>query len=160
MGNYPGKDLTVKYEEDILVGYRWYTTKKIDPLYAFGHGLSYTNFEYSGLKTEVVPSPDGQIIKISFQLKNSGEKDGAETSQVYVSDLESSVLRPEQELKAFQKVFLKAGETQEISMQIKASNLAFYSESTNDWVLEPGDFEIRVSSSVKDNRLKASIQIN
>lgn len=159
MGNYPGKDLTVKYEEDILVGYRWYTTKKIDPLYAFGHGLSYTTFEYSGLKTKVAPSPDGQIIKVSFQLKNSGERDGAETAQVYVSDLESSVMRPEQELKAFQKVFLKAGEMQKVSLQIKASDLAFYSETAKDWVLEPGDFEIRVSSSVKDNRLKQVISL-
>ena len=159
VGNYPGKNLTVNYEEDILVGYRWYDTKNIDPLYAFGHGLSYTTFEYSDLKTEFIPSGKEDSILVKFQLKNSGEMDGSETTQVYISDLKSTVLRPQQELKAFQKVFLKAGESKDVSMKIKTSDLSFYSETEKKWVLEPGDFEIRVSSSVKDNRLKEIISL-
>lgn len=159
MGNYPGKNLEVNYAEDILVGYRWYSTKNIDPMYAFGHGLSYTTFEYSDLQTTVVPSAEGQVVQVSFKLKNTGTMDGAEVAQVYVADLESSVLRPEEELRAFQKVFLKAGETTDVSLQIKAADLAFYSESAKKWVLEPGDFEIRINSSSRDNRLKNTITL-
>lgn len=159
MGNYPGKNLTVSYEEDILVGYRWYDTKKIAPLYAFGHGLSYTSFEYSDLKTEVIPSDNDQLIQVKFNLKNAGNIDGAEIAQVYFSDLKSSVQRPEQELKTFKKVFLKAGESQQISLQVKATDLAFFSEQTNNWVLEPGDFEVRINSASNNNRLKQTINI-
>ena len=160
MGNYPGKDLKVNYEEGILVGYRWYDTKKIAPLYPFGYGLSYTQFEYSDLKTDQTNYPKDGTIKLSFNLKNTGEVAGAETTQLYVSDPECSVMRPTKELKGFRKVFLQPGESKTVNISVLISSLAFYSEEDHGWVVEPGSFILQVNSSSADNRLKETINVD
>jgi len=160
LGNYPGKDLKVNYEEGILVGYRWYDTKKITPLFPFGYGLSYTNFEYSDLKTDQTNYPKDGTIKLSFNMKNTGDVAGAEIAQLYVSDPECSVMRPTKELKGFQKVFLQPGESKTVELSVPVSSFAFYSEENHAWVVEPGSFILQVNSSSADNRLKETINVD
>lgn len=105
LGNFPGRDLKVKYEEDILVGYRWYDTKRLPVVYPFGYGLSYTDFSFGNLATDKKTYGQGETIKATFTLTNTGKRDGAEVAQLYVSDPECSVMRPVKELKGFRKVF-------------------------------------------------------
>ena len=159
MGNYPGKDLTVNYEEDILVGYRWYDTKKIKPMYPFGYGLSYTTFDYSALKTDKMIYKQDETIQVVCSLSNTGQTDGAEVVQLYVSDPECSVLRPVKELKAFKKVFLKAGESKEVTMQIKVSDLGFYDENAGHFVVEPGAFVLSAGSSSANLPIMANLEV-
>ena len=158
--NYPGIDLQVKYDEGILVGYRWYDTKEIDPLYPFGYGLSYTTFRYDSLKTDKEVYNKQDSIKVCFKLTNTGKMAGAETAELYVSDPDCSVMRPAKELKGFKKVFLAPGESKPVTIIVPASNLAYYSENDKEWIVEPGRFEMLVNSSSADNRLSASIAIN
>ena len=123
---YPGKDGTVRYDEGLLVGYRWFDTKNVEPLFPFGFGLSYTNFEYSDLKiNQAKDAPDG-VVTAEFYLKNVGTRDGAEVAQLYVQDLKPRLVRPLKELKGFTKVFLKAGERQAVSIPLDRSSFAFY----------------------------------
>ena len=155
-GNFPGKDNVVFYEEGIYVGYRHYDTLKIKPLFAFGHGLSYTEFTYSDLTLEIVKNK----LVASCNITNSGKVNGAEVLQLYVKDLEASVDRPEKELKGFKKVFLKAGEKKSVLIEIEKENLSFFSEDLMKWVFEPGKFEILIGSSSGDIRLNGRININ
>jgi len=157
--SYPGVGRNVEYKEDILVGYRWFDTKKISPLFPFGYGLSYTTFEYGKIATDKRAYNSDEIIIVSFALKNSGKVDGAEAVQVYVSQPKASVIRPVKELKAFKKVFLKAGETQRVELEIKAKDMAFYNEKTKSWTLEAGEFVIRNASSSMDLKSIITIQI-
>ena len=159
LGNYPGENLELNYEEDILVGYRWYDTKNIKPLYSFGHGLSYSSFELSELKTDKKEYSKDEIIKVQLQLKNTGGFDGAEVVQLYVSDPECSVLRPVKELKAFKKVFLKKGNQQEVILEIKIDLLGFYDENSKGFVVEPGKFELLTGVSAGDIRLKTEVKV-
>ncbi|MEI8274323.1 MAG: fibronectin type III-like domain-contianing protein, partial [Paludibacter sp.] len=144
----------------ILVGYRWFDTKKITPLFPFGFGLSYTTFEYGKITTDKKSYSADETIKLSFKLKNTGKIDGAEATQVYVSQKIASVVRPLKELKAFKKCYLHAGETQTVEMEIKAKDLAFYNEKTKSWTLEPGEFILRNAASSADLKSNISIQIN
>ena len=159
LGNYPGENLELNYEEDILVGYRWYDTKNIKPLYPFGHGLSYSSFDISDLQTDKNEYSKDEIIKIKLQLKNIGGFDGAEVVQLYVSDPECSVLRPAKELKAFKKVFLKKEGQQEVILEIKIDQLGFYDEKTKGFVIEPGKLELLAGVSAGDIRLKTEVKI-
>jgi beta-glucosidase len=154
---YPGDSMNEYYKEDILVGYRWFDTKRIAPLFAFGHGLSYTTFEYGKLGTDKNTYRNGETMKLSMTLKNSGALDGAEVVQIYASQKNPSVLRPAKELKAFQKVFLKAGETRRIELEIPVANLAFYDEKTHDWKVESDEYVLKSASSAAD--LKGSVSI-
>jgi len=147
LGNFPGRNLKVNYEEDILVGYRWFDTKKIVPQFPFGYGLSYTTFELSGLSTDKEVFSTSDIIHVKFTLKNSGTQYGAEVAQLYASDPVCSVLRPDKELKGFKKVFLQPGETKTVDLEIKVSDLAFYDEAKKSWVVEPGDFLLHLGTS-------------
>ena len=156
---YPGDSINEFYKEDILVGYRWFDTKKIAPQFAFGYGLSYTTFEYGKITTDKTAYKADETIKISFTLKNSGKVDGAEAVQVYASQPKASVMRPAKELKAFQKVFLKAGETQTVSLEVKVKDMAFYNEKTMSWTVEPGEFVLRNAASSADVKSSVSIQI-
>ena len=156
---YPGDSINEFYKEDILVGYRWFDTKKIAPQFAFGYGLSYTTFEYGKITTDKTAYKANETIKISFTLKNSGKVDGAEAVQVYASQPKASVMRPAKELKAFQKVFLKAGETQTVSLDVKVKDLAFYNEKSMSWTVEPGEFVLRNAASAADVKSSVSIQI-
>ncbi|HBH85169.1 MAG TPA: hypothetical protein DDY34_15420 [Bacteroidales bacterium] len=149
-GNYPGEGNTVKYSEGIYVGYRHYDTKNVEPLFPFGHGLSYTTFEYSDL----VIDKTGNTFNSSFKVKNSGEVDGAEVVQLYLRDIVSSEHRPQKELKNFEKLFLKAGETKTVTFKITDEDLSFFSEKQNKWMYEHGDFEALIGSSSRDIRLK------
>lgn len=153
LNTYPGDTLTANYKEGILVGYRWYDTKKITPLYPFGYGLSYTQFQYSNIM--VVRSK--QSAQVKFTLKNTGKVSGAEVVQLYVKDEHSTVMRPEKELKAFRKVFLQAGQSQTISFNLNADAFKYYSTVKHNWVLEPGKFEVLVGASSADIKLKGSI---
>ncbi|MCW0484537.1 glycoside hydrolase family 3 C-terminal domain-containing protein [Gaoshiqia sediminis] len=150
LGNFPGRDEKVNYEEDILVGYRWFDTKKIAPQFPFGYGLSYTNFEFSELSTDKESYQKDDIIRLKFTVKNTGSRYGAEVAQLYVSDPECSVLRPEKELKAFEKVFLQQGETKTVELNVNVSDLAFYDEKIKGWNVEAGDFVLMLGNSSKD----------
>ncbi|MDP4239574.1 MAG: glycoside hydrolase family 3 C-terminal domain-containing protein [Bacteroidota bacterium] len=157
--SYPGDSINECYKEDILVGYRWFDTKHIAPLFAFGFGLSYTNFEYGKITTDKKTYNKDETIKVSFTLKNIGKVDGAEAVQVYVSQPKASVLRPAKELKAFKKVFLKAGESQSVELEVKVKDLAFYNEKTHGWSVEPGQFVLHNAASSAEVKSSVSIQV-
>ncbi len=147
----------VKYNEGVLVGYRWYDTKNIEPLYPFGFGLSYTSFKYENLKLSSDKMSKKKPIKVSFTLKNTGKRAGEEIAQLYVHDEKSSVERPVKELKGFKKVFLKPGETKKIVMNLNWKDLAFWNPKTKKWTAEPGKFKIMIGASSRDIKLEAEI---
>ena len=151
---YPGDGKNVIYKEDILVGYRWFDTKKIEPLFPFGHGLSYTTFKYGDVVADKKVIGSADAIKISIPVTNTGNRDGSEVVQLYIKDQKCTVMRPEKELKAFEKVRLSAGETQIVDFQIDATSLQFYDGVRKEWVLEPGRFEVIIGSSSKDIKSK------
>jgi len=159
LGNFPGRNEHVNYEEDILVGYRWFDTKKIAPQYPFGYGLSYTHFELGQLSTDKETYQKGDVIHLKFAVKNTGSRFGAEVAQLYVSDPVCSVLRPEKELKAFEKVFLQPGETKIVELTVKVSDLAFYDEKAKGWNVEAGDFVLKVGNSSGSISLTKKISV-
>ena len=150
LGNFPGRDLKVNYEEDILVGYRWFDTKRIQPQFPFGYGLSYTGFILSSFSTDKNIYDKDDIIHVKFVIKNTGARYGAEVVQLYVSDPVSSVLHPEKELKAFGKVFLQPGETKTVELHVKVSDLAFYDETKKAWNVEAGQFALQLGNSSRN----------
>lgn len=159
LGNFPGRDLKVNYEEDILVGYRWFDTKGLPVVYPFGYGLSYTTFNYSNLNTDKKTYDQADTIQATFTLTNTGDREGAEVAQLYVSDPVCSVMRPVKELKGFKKVFLKPGESRRITLDIPVSSLAFYSEVQSQFVVEPGEFILQLGASTSDIKQKISIDV-
>ena len=159
LGNFPGRDLKVNYEEDILVGYRWFDTKGLPVVYPFGYGLSYTTFNYSNLNTDKKTYDQADTIQATFTLTNTGDREGAEVAQLYVSDPVCSVMRPVKELKGFKKVFLKPGESRRITLDIPVSSLAFYSEAQSQFVVEPGEFILQLGASTSDIKHKISIDV-
>jgi beta-glucosidase len=160
LGNFPGRNLQVNYEEDILVGYRWFDTKKIIPEFPFGHGLSYTDFTISNFVTNKTNYNKEETIIAKCTVKNIGSCYGAEVVQLYVSDPVCSVLRPEKELKAFEKIFLKPGETKTIELSIKVADLAFYDETKKAWNVEAGDFVLQFGTSSRNilKTIKVAVQ--
>jgi beta-glucosidase len=160
-GAYPGTNGTVTYTEGLLVGYRWFDTKKIEPQFPFGFGLSYTTFKYSNLK--LVQSQDGDtnttIVTAQFEITNTGTRDGGEVAQLYVHQDNPSLQRPENELKGFKKVFLKAGETKTVSIPLNRNAFAFYDPAQNGWVAEKDSFEILIGSSSRDIRLRDNFNL-
>ncbi len=159
LGNFPGRNLTVNYEEDILVGYRWFDTKKIVPQFPFGYGLSYTDFSIGNFTTDKTSYGKGETIHAKCTLKNTGSRYGAEVAQLYVSDPVCSVLRPEKELKAFEKVFLKPGESKTIELTIKVADLAFYDETKKAWNVEAGEFVLQIGNSSRNISKSVKISI-
>jgi beta-glucosidase len=146
----------VFYKEGIFLGYRHLDQEKIEPQFPFGHGLSYTTFKYSDLKIK----KEGQVnYRVSLKLSNVGKRDGFETVQLYVADLKSSVPRPPQELKGFKKVFLKAGETKTVEIDLDSSAFAFWHPTKKKWMVEPGRFELLVGSSSRDMRLRKPLVV-
>lgn len=146
---YPGMEVTSEYREGIYVGYRYYDTAKVPVKYPFGHGLSYTQFEYSDLNI------DGNLI--TFQVKNTGKRTGREVAQLYIAPRTNGMFRPEKELKGFSSVTLKPGEKKEISIELNDRSFAVWSILENDWVVEPGEYDILVGASSADIRLRQSI---
>lgn len=154
-GTYKTFPARTYYADDIYVGYRYFDTKKIEPLFPFGFGLSYTNFEYENLSV----NENGNSIQVSFNIKNVGSYDGAETAQIYVSEKNPLIDRPAKELKAFKKVFLKKGETQKVNLNIEKKSLSYFDAKTHDWKLDNGEYEILVGASSRDIKLKSSIML-
>ena len=159
LGNFPGRDLKVNYEEDILVGYRWFDTKGLPVVYPFGYGLSYTTLDYSNLNTDKETYDQADTIQATFTLTNTGDREGAEVAQLYVSDPVCSVMRPVKELKGFKKVFLKPGESRRITLDIPVSSLAFYSEAQSQFVVEPGEFILQLGASASDIKQRISVEV-
>ncbi|MHA1683751.1 MAG: glycoside hydrolase family 3 C-terminal domain-containing protein [Promethearchaeota archaeon] len=148
----------VVYTEGVFIGYRHYDTNEIEPLFPFGHGLSYTSFKYSDLELSKESISGDEDVIVSFKVSNTGDRDGAETVQLYVRDVESSVKRPVKELKGFKKIMLEKGASLTVKLTITKEDLSFFDMENDAWVAEPGDFEILVGSSSRDIRLKTSFQ--
>jgi len=149
----------VEYKEDIFIGYRWYEHKGIAPLYPFGYGLSYTKFDYSDLH---IPKPEiqaGEPVRVSVRITNTGEREGAETVQLYVRDEACSVPRPEKELKAFVKVALNPGESKTVSFVLNEAAFAFWHPGLKDRTVEPGMFNILIGKSSQEIELSGSVEI-
>ena len=157
--SYPGVGANETYKEDILVGYRWFDTKKIAPLFSFGHGLSYTTFEYGKITTDKTSYTGSETVKLTFSIKNTGKVKGAEAAQVYISDVKSTVLRPIKELKAFSKVMIEPGESKQVVIKLQVKDWAFFSDKTQTWVIEPGKFSILVGASSGDIRQVLTVQV-
>ena len=156
---YPGINGTEVYQEGLLVGYRWFDTKAIEPLFPFGYGLSYTTFKYSSLK--LVPNrraPESPLT-VEFELANTGSRAGAEVAQVYVQEVNPSVPRPLKELKGFKKVFLQPGEKQKVSIVLDRNAFAHYDPDQKGWVADKGDYKILVGSSSRDIRLSGTFKL-
>ncbi len=159
LGNFPGRELEVNYEEDILVGYRWFDTKKITPQFPFGYGLSYTEFSIDGFTTNRKQYNSGDTIFAKCTIKNTGARAGAEVVQLYASDPVCTVLRPEKELKDFAKVYLQPGEAKTVELKVKVADLAFYDESRKAWNVEAGDFLLQIGNSSRNMVSSVSIAV-
>ena len=157
-GAYPGTNGTVAYAEGLLVGYRWFDTKNIEPQFPFGFGLSYTTFEYSNLK--LIPG-DGtnEIVTAQFEIENTGQRAGAEVAQLYVHEKNPRLTRPEKELKGFRKVFLQPGEKQTVSISLNQGSFSYYDDGKKAWVAQPDGFEILIGSSSRDLRLRDNFNL-
>ena len=158
VGEYPGTKradsdiVDIRYNEGVLVGYRWFDTKKIRPLFAFGHGLSYTTFGYGKLSADASKiGPDGAMT-LSVDVTNTGSRAGAETVQLYISDTKASVKRPAKELKNFAKIYLEPGQTKTVTFTVRPSDLAFFDAGAHAWKAEPGEFRAHVGAASDDIR--------
>jgi beta-glucosidase len=156
---YPGTNGTEIYKEGLLVGYRWFDTKKIEPLFPFGYGLSYTTFKYSNLN--LVPGPEalGAPVTVEFELANTGSRAGAEVAQVYVQEASPSLPRPLKELKGFKKVLLQPGEKQKVSLVLDRNAFAHYDPDQKAWVADKGDYKILVGGSSRDLLLDGKFKL-
>lgn len=156
---YPGDGVKVEYKEDILVGYRWHDTKKIPARYPFGHGLSYTTFEYGKPQISAKAMGNADKLTLTLSVTNNGKRAGKEVVQLYIGDDKATVLRPVKELKGFQKIALAPGETREVSFTIDADDLKFFDEATHSWKAEAGKFTAYVGSSSTDIRGKVKFEL-
>lgn len=150
IGEFPGSDGQVNYKEGIFVGYRWQEKQKIEPLFCFGHGLSYTTFEYGKVTADKKEMISSDKITFTVNVKNTGKRKGAEVVQLYISDVKSSLPRPVKELKGFKKISLQPGENKNVEFTIDKSDLSFFDPAKHEWVAEPGDFEAIIGASSSD----------
>lgn len=165
--NFPGNREKVCYQEGVFIGYRYYDKKKMDVLFPFGYGLSYTDFTYSNMKVTVngKNAADVDVIKetdeivVSADITNTGNCDGAEIVQLYIKNPVVYEIRPEKELRDFAKVFLKAGETKTVTFTLNARAFSYYETRIHDWYAESGDYEILLASSSRDIRLQDTVSI-
>ncbi len=157
--SYPGDSIDQYYKEDIYVGYRWFDSKKIIPQFAFGYGLSYTNFEISDLALDQTEYLESDVIKVSCEVKNSGIVDGSEVVQVYIGKPKSKVERVLKELKGFDKIYLKSGESKKVSIEIPIDKLKYYDESTSGWNLEKGNYLIYLGNASDNIIEKAKFKV-
>lgn len=148
-GNFPGREKTAEYREGLYIGYRYYDTANVPVAFPFGFGLSYTEFAYSDLT--VTPET------VTFTLTNTGNRDGAEVAQVYVSCLNGKLFRPKKELKGFAKVFLKAGESRQVSIPLDDKAFRYFNVKTNRWEVEGGRYLVSVAASAEDIRLTGEV---
>lgn len=157
--NFPGEGDKVEYKEGIFVGYRYYDTKRIEPLFPFGFGLSYTTFAYSDLKVDKKELTDQDSVNVTVNIKNTGSVAGHEIVQLYVRDQESTVIRPEKELKGFDKVYLEPGEETAVTFTLSKRAFAYFNTELADWHVETGTFTIFIGASSADLRLEETIQV-
>ena len=157
--NFPGTRFNVEYREGLYVGYRYFNTVNAPVLFPFGHGLSYTNFEYSNLTLSSKKITDKEILTATLDVENVGDTDGKEIVQLYVNDVQSSVYMPSQQLKGFEKIFLKAGEKKRITFSLDKRSFAFYNTACSDWQVESGDFKILIGASSRDIRLEDTVYV-
>jgi beta-glucosidase len=158
--NYPGENGRVLYGEGLFVGYRYYDKKKIEPLFPFGYGLSYTTFEYGDLRLDKAEYAWGETIPVSVDVTNAGSRAGQEVVQLYLRDVESRLVRPNKELKAFAKVALKPGETKTVTLKLDERALSFYDDAQARWVAEAGEFQVLVGASSRDIRCTGTFTLN
>ena len=158
--NFPGSEVTVEYRESVYVGYRYYDSANIDVRFPFGFGLSYTTFEYSDLQIDKTSMNDDEELTVTVKVKNTGKVDGAEVVELYVKDVESTIFRPEKELKGFEKIFLKAGEEKIVGFKLSKRAFAYYNVNIHDWHVESGEFKILIGASSRDIRLEGSVTVN
>ncbi|MFA5330363.1 MAG: glycoside hydrolase family 3 C-terminal domain-containing protein [Prolixibacteraceae bacterium] len=155
----PDGDKHVAYTEGLMVGYRYYDTKNVEPLFPFGFGLSYTTFDYSNLKISPSTTDNPNSVEVSFDLTNTGGMAGSEVAQLYIHQNISSVIRPEKELKGFSKIYLNPGETQTVSMKLDSTSFSYFKTDKNAFGYDPGIFEIRIGASSKDIRLNGTLTL-
>jgi beta-glucosidase len=157
--NFPGEQGEVTYGERIFVGYRYYDERKIEPLFPFGFGLSYTNFEYSDLKFSAKNTTDKDGLTVSLTVKNTGDVKGKEIVQLYVSDVKSTLQRPEKELKNFVKIELAPGQEKKVTFKLESRDFSYFDEKRNRWIAESGEFVISAASSSRDIRLSDKVHM-
>jgi beta-glucosidase len=151
-----GLEESVEYREGIFVGYRYYEKENVKPAFAFGYGLSYTDFKLENLR---VKSQSAEEVLLTLDVANVGGMAGAEVVQCYVSDCACSVERPLKELKAYSKVFLQPGEKREVSLSLPRSAFAFYSVEEREFVVEPGEFLLQVGNASDNCELQARVML-
>lgn len=163
-GEYPGTKRNdgiwdIEYKEGIFVGYRWYEKENIKPLFAFGHGLSYTEFSYGKASADSKSMTGDGSITVSLDITNTGKTTGKEVVQLYISDMKSSLPRPEKELKDFRKIELEPGETSTVTFTIEKEDLSYFDPEKHDWVAEPGKFKALIGSASDDIRAEVSFAL-
>lgn len=156
---FPGEEEKVEYREGIFVGYRYYEVKEVEPLFPFGFGLNYSRFEYTGISLDKNNISDEETVTVSVKVKNTGRVAGKEIVQLYVKDVESSVIRPVKELKGFEKVELQPEEERTVTFTLGKRAFAYYDVAIRDWKVESGDFEILVGGSSRDIALRAVVRV-
>jgi beta-glucosidase len=156
---YQGEKDEVEYREGIFVGYRYYDKKNMDLLFPFGHGLSYTQFEYSNMTVSKDEISEKESLEVSIRIKNIGSVYGKEVVQLYVSDRESSVIRPIKELKGFEKIALNPGEEKSVSFTLDSRSFAYYNEGLMDWHVETGEFEILIGKSSRNIQCEKIVKV-
>ncbi|MDO5608605.1 MAG: glycoside hydrolase family 3 C-terminal domain-containing protein [Capnocytophaga sp.] len=158
LGEYPGGD-NETYNEGIFVGYRWAEKQKIAPLFSFGHGLSYTTFAYGKASVSKNKMHRAETITVSVPVTNTGNREGAEVVQLYIRDVKASLQRPEKELKGFEKINLKPGESKTVTFTVDASALSFFDDQKHEWIVESGDFEAIIGASSSDIKTKVKFSL-
>ena len=158
-GNFPGENGTVSYAEGIYVGYRWYEKRRISPLFPFGYGLSYTTFRYDGIELSKADIGENDEAEVTVTLTNTGAVDGKEIVELYVRENEPVVSRPEKELRAFKKVFIKAGESEKVTMKLDRRAFAYWDEQAHEWRVRGGKFTVLVGGSSDNCPLSAEINV-
>ena len=156
---FPGEGGKVWYDEGLLVGYRWNDKKSVEPLFPFGHGLSYTKFTYAGLQSSLNNGADGPTVTLSAQITNAGDREGAEVVQVYVRPVKPPVIRPEKELKAFARVLLKPGETKTVALTLGPRSFAYYAPEEKAWRVAKGRYDLLLGASSRDVRLTGNVDL-
>ena len=157
--NFPGNGDQVEYREGIYVGYRWYDTRKMPVRWAFGYGLSYTQFEYSNLRVNKEKIAQGEGVHVAIDVKNVGHMGAKEVVQLYVHSAHDGAARPEQELKGFEKVYIAPGKTETVEFELNPRAFAYYESAIRDWYVEGGAYEIRIGASSRDIRAAKTIEI-
>ncbi|WP_417368635.1 glycoside hydrolase family 3 C-terminal domain-containing protein [Flavobacterium beibuense] len=156
--SFPGED-TVTYQEGILVGYRWFDTKNVEPLYPFGYGLSYSDFELANATANKNSYNEDETIAVTVDVKNTGNHDGKEVVQLYVSKAKSAVERAVKELKGFNKVLVKAGNSEKVTIKVPVKELAYYDENSKGWLVEKGDYTFKLGNSSKNITQEVTVTI-